>query len=169
VHSSDKNWKWPLFDRCCSWKSHSKFAIPCCLSWSADGTSKARASGIREHLVLFNIFYICVVLGLAVSGEEVSFDNCTHGLVKNLFSKEEITIDKIVVKLREKDNVNNYSRLYIFLVFLVFYFPCTSRIVSTFPFSLLDNLESLHLWNWGEAVHSLMVKTLDRAFHLFRN
>jgi len=50
-----------------------------------------------------------------------------------------------------------------------FYFPCISRTVSTFPFSLLDNLESLHLWNWGEVVHSLMVKSLDRASHQFRN
>jgi len=126
---------------------------------------ESKSFSIREHLVPFNLFDVCVVLGLAVRGEEVCFDTCTPGLVNNLFGGEEITIEKIVVKLREEDNVHNYCKLYILLVFTVFYFSRTSRTVSTFPFSLLDNLESLHLWNWGEVVHSLLVKSLDRASH----
>jgi len=97
---------------------------------------------IKEHLVPFNLFDVCVVLGLGVSGE-VSFDNCTTGLVNHLFGEEEITIEKIVVKLGEGDNVHNYCSVYILLIFLIFHFPRTSRIVSIFPFSLLDNLESL--------------------------
>ena len=88
----------------------------------------------------FNIFDVCVVLGLSVRGQDVSFDSCTAGLVNNLFDNEDITIEKIVLKLQEEDNVDNYCRLYILLVFSVFYFPRTSRTVTTFPFSLLDNL-----------------------------
>jgi len=107
-------------------------------------------------------------LGLGVIGHEVTFDNCTPGLVNHLFGEEEITIEKIVVKLGEEHNVHNYCRLYILLVFSAFYFPRTSRTVSTFPSSLIDNLESLHLWNWGETVHCLLVKSLDHASHLFR-
>jgi len=84
-----------------------------------------------------------------------------------LFGNEEITIEKIVLKLQEEDNVDNYCRLCILLVFSVFYFPRTSRIVTTFPFSLLDNLQSIHMWNWCEVVHSLIVKSLDRAFTQF--
>jgi len=113
--------------------------------------------------VSFNIIDVCVVLGFPVRGQKICFDSCTAGLVNNLFSNKEITIEKIVLKLQEEDNVVNYCRLYILLVFLVFYFPRTSRTVTTFPFSLLDNLRSLHLWNWCEAVHSLLVKSLDRV------
>jgi len=40
-------------------------------------------------------------------------------------------------------------------------------IVSYFPFSLLDNLATLNLRNWGEAIHSLLVKNLDWASYLF--
>ena len=132
--------------------------------WSADNKSFR----IREHLVPFNIFDVCVVLGLSVRRQDVSFDSCIVGLVNNLFNNEDITIEKIVIKLQEEDNVDNYCRLYILLLFSVFYFPRTSRTVTTFPFSLLDNLQSLHLWNWCEAVHSLLVKSLDRASTQFR-
>jgi len=127
-----------------------------------------RSFRIREHLVPFNFFDVCVVLGFSVRGEKVCFDSCTNRLVNNLFGNEDITIEKIVLKLEEEDNVDNYYRLYILLLFSVFYFPRTSRTVSTFPFTLLDNLQSLHMWNWCEAVHSLLVRSLDRASSQFR-
>ena len=58
-----------------------------------------------------------IVLRLGVSGEHVSFDNCTLRLVNHLFGEEDIRIKKIVSKLGEEDNVHNYCRLYILLVF----------------------------------------------------
>ena len=76
--------------------------------WSADNKSFR----IREHLVPFKIFDVCVVLGLSVRGQDVSFDSCTAGLVNNLFDNEDITIKKIFLKLQEEDNVDNYCRLY---------------------------------------------------------
>jgi len=132
--------------------------------WSVENKSFR----IREHLVSFNFFYVYVVLGFSVREEKVCFDSCTTGLVNNLFGNEDITIEKIVLKLEEEDNVDNYCRLYILLLFSVFYFPRTFRTVTTFPFRLLDNLQSLHRWNWCEAVHSLLVKSLDRASTQFR-
>jgi len=130
--------------------------------WSVENKS------FRISEVPFNLFDVCVVLGLAVRGQQVYFDSCTPGLVNNLFGEEEITIEKIVLKLQEEDNVDIYCRLYILLIFSVFYFPHTSGIVTTFPFGLLDNLQSLKLWNWGEVAHSLLVKSLDRASIQFR-
>jgi len=112
---------------------------------------------IREHLVPFSLFDVCVVLGLDTSGQEVSIDDCTPGLVNELFGREDIIIDKIVLKLDEEENVHNYVRLYILFLLAVIYFPRTSRTISSFSFILLDNLESLHLWNWGKAVHSYLV------------
>jgi len=128
---------------------------------------KSKSFRIREHLVPFNPFDVCVVLGLVVRGE-VCFDNCTPGSVNNLFGEEYITIEKILEKSMKEENVHNYYRLYILFVFAVF-FSRTSRTISTFPFSLLDDLESLHLWNWGEVIHFLLVKGLDRASHQFCN
>jgi len=109
----------------------------------------------------------CVVLGLGIIGEQVNLDNSTPGLVNDLFGQEDITVEKILLKLDEEDNVDDYGKLYILLLFAVFYFPRTSRIVNLFPFNLLYNLECLHMWNWGEAVHSYLVKTLDQDSHLF--
>jgi len=86
--------------------------------WSVE----SKSFRIGEHLVPFNLFYVCAMLGLAVRGEEVCFDICTPGLVNDLFGEEEITIEKIVAKLREEDNVHNYSKLYILLVFAIFLF-----------------------------------------------
>jgi len=123
---------------------------------------------IREHLVPFSLLDVCVVLGLDITGEQVNLDDSTPGLVNDLFGQEDITVEKILLKLDEEDSVDNYYRLYILLLFAVFYFPRTSRTVCSFPFNLLDNLECLHMWNWGEAVHSYLVKTLDRASHIFR-
>jgi len=108
-------------------------------------------------------------LGLDIIGEQVNLDDSTPGLVNDLFGQEDITVEKILLKLDEEDHVGNYCRLYILFLFVVFYFPRTSRIVSSFPFNLLDNLECLHMWNWGEVVHNYLVKTLDRASHLFRH
>jgi len=63
---------------------------------------------IREHLVPFSLFDVCVVLGLGVSRQEVTFDDYTPRLVNDLFGEEDITIDKIALKLDEEDNVHNY-------------------------------------------------------------
>ena len=70
--------------------------------WSVENKSFR----IREHLVPFNVFDVCVVLDFSVR--------------VNLFGNEEIIIEKIVLKLQEEDNVDNYCRLYILLMFSVF-------------------------------------------------
>ena len=68
----------------------------------------------------FNVFDVCVILDFSVRGQQVCFDSCAAGLVNNPFGNEEIIIEKIVLKLQEEDNVDNYCRLYILLVFSVF-------------------------------------------------
>jgi len=71
-------------------------------------SNQSKSFRIREHLIPFNVLDVCVELGLDVSGEQVSFDNCTLGLVNHLFGEEDITTNKIVLKLGEEDNVHNY-------------------------------------------------------------
>ena len=51
----------------------------------------------QEAFGAFNIFDVCVVLGLSVRRQDVSFDSCIAGLVNNLFDNKDITIEKIVL------------------------------------------------------------------------
>ena len=52
------------------------------------------------------------------------------------------------------------------LAFAVFYFSRTSRTVCTYPFYLLDNLEDLNVYNWGGAVLSMLMSSLDRCSYV---
>ena len=81
----------------------------------------------------------CIVLNLGVIREPVRFDDCTAGLVNDLFDDEDIRIRRIVLKLgegrmNEEDSVHNYCTAYIVFAIFFFYFAHTSR---TLIFSLL--------------------------------
>ena len=132
---------------------------------------------IREFLVLLSGLDVCMSLGLGITGEEVIFYDNNIGLVTNLFNGQDITVLGILEKLNDrkinvKKHVDDFCRLYILLAFVVFYFPRTSRTVSTYPFNLLDSLEDLNVYNWGGAVLSMLISSLDRcsySFHQQRN
>jgi len=87
-------------------------------------------------------------------GEEVNLEDGVPGLVNQLFEDNDISVSIIVAKLNDntlnrEENVDDYYRLYILLAFATFYFPRSYRIISTFPFVCLDNLQNLHIYNWG--------------------
>ena len=131
--------------------------------WSAEHQSFR----VRQHLVPFSPYDVCITLGLGISGINVELQDDEGGIVKKLFGGEDTTIASIVKKLNDtklrKKDVDVLCRLYILLGFVVFYFPRTSRSFLSFPFSLLDNLDSLSMYNWGEAAHGLPVSSLGRA------
>ena len=56
---------------------------------------------IREHLVPFNVFDVCIVLGLGVIKESVRLEDGSVRLVKNLFNDKDTTISRTVLKLSE--------------------------------------------------------------------
>jgi len=69
-------------------------------------------------------------------------------------------------KYESKKNLDEFCRLYILLAFAIFYFPRTSRTVCTYLFYLLDNLEDLNVYNWGGAVLSMLMSSLDRCSYV---
>jgi len=117
----------------------------------------------------FNVFYVCIVLGLSVIWKPIRFDDCTVGLVNDLFDDEDITIRRIVLKLgesrmNEEDNVHHYCRLYIMLVFAVFYISRTSRTICSLPSSLLDSSDMLNLWNCGGSLAFFICEEFRSSF-----
>jgi len=90
-------------------------------------------------------------------------------LLKKLFGDEDITIASIVKKLndtkiRRKKKMLMYSVDCIYCLDLLFsIFRKHLGLSLVFRFFLLDNLDSLNMYNWGEAVHGLLVSSLGRA------
>ena len=129
---------------------------------------------IREYLVPFSVFDVCLHLGLGVVGEEVNFEHCAPGVVNKLFHDNDITVNNILAKLRDitvnrEENVDDFCRLYILLAFCTFYFPRSSRTITTVPFACLDNLDNLYIYNWGAVVYGFLVQSLNRASELYNH
>jgi len=83
---------------------------------------------IREFLVPFSLFDVCMTLGLGVTGEEVTLEYGDSAFMNRLFNGSEITANFVLAKLRDSDvkkdeNVEDFCRLYIILALGTFYFP----------------------------------------------
>ena len=129
---------------------------------------------IREYLVPFSVFYVCLYLGLGVVGEEVNFEHYAPGVVKKLFQDNDITVNTILAKLRDitvnrEENVDDFCRLYILLAFCTFYFPRSSRTITIVLFFYLDNLDNLYIYNWGTAIYGFLVQSLNRASEMYNH
>jgi len=107
----------------------------------------------RENLVPLSLMDIHVGLRLRVGGEALNLEDDTEGLVNELFDGEEINVRSIMKKMtdekfRMRENVDDFCMLYL-LLSLVFYFPRSYKNFCSFPFRVLDNLDALHVYNWG--------------------
>ena len=84
--------------------------------------------------------------------------------------EDKIVIDETIIEIIQSlvesdfDQVDNVCRLYIFVCFVVLYFPTNSKTISNIPCSVLDDIDGLSNYNWGKAVHSYLVKILSRDF-----
>ena len=99
----------------------------------------------------------------------LNYKTMKMALLKKLFGDEDITIASIVKKLndtkiRRKKKMLMYSVDCIYCLDLLFsIFRKHLGLSLVFRFFLLDNLDSLNMYNWGEAVHGLLVSSLGRA------
>ncbi|XP_052735528.1 uncharacterized protein LOC128197514 [Vigna angularis] len=133
-----------------------------------------KAFRIRENLVPFRVDEVCFFLGLPNVGESVNLENDVGGIVNDLFKDEDITILSIMEKMKHKTfkskrSVDMFCRLYILLGFGAFYFPRNSNVINSVPFSKLDNINDLNIYNWGDAVHGLIVSSLNRACNKYNS
>lgn len=121
---------------------------------------------VKSRVVPFTTLDVCVALGLPIVGQPVSLDDNEYCHVKSLFNGESVTIERIIQMLTILNNdhdIEDFCRIYILLTFAVFYFPRTTATVSSIPFKLLDNLDSLHMYNWGFAVYEYLAGSLSHA------
>ncbi|XP_017438124.1 uncharacterized protein LOC108344169 [Vigna angularis] len=81
------------------------------------------------------------LISLPSVGESVNLESDVGGIVNDLFKDEDITI----------------------FSFGAFYFPRNSNVINSVPFSKLDNINDLNIYNWGDDVHGLIVSSLNRA------
>lgn len=124
--------------------------------------------GIRvgNRLISFSKLDVCFGLGLRIVGDPVFDDDRVDSRVKQLFDGEVINMPCIVKKmgdLTSDEFVEDFCRLYLLLAFATFYFPQTTRTINTLPFSLLDDLDSLHRYDWGGKVYNNLVGSLNRT------
>jgi len=127
---------------------------------------------IREFLVPFSPFDVCITLGLRVTGEKVTLEYGDAPLMNSLFNGSEITINLVLAKLCDPDvnkdeNVEDFCRLYIILAPGTFYFPQSSITINALPFHLLQNVHNLNMYNWGAAVHNFLIQSLNRGAVLY--
>ncbi|XP_057422419.1 protein MAINTENANCE OF MERISTEMS-like [Lotus japonicus] len=130
--------------------------------WSPDG------GGFRvgTRVIHFTPLDVCFALGLCISGEPVERNEEAESQTRALFVDDRITLEVIYENLElcmNEGRVDDFCRLYIILAFADFYFPNTSDFVNMSMFRLLDELDSLHRYNWGMAVHDNLVFSLNRA------
>ncbi|XP_052728105.1 uncharacterized protein LOC108347345 [Vigna angularis] len=133
-----------------------------------------KAFRIRENLVPFRVDEVCFFLGLPNVGESVNLENDVGGIVNDLFKDDDITILSIMEKMKHKTfkskrSVDMFCRLYILLGFGAFYFPRNSNVINSVPFSKLDNINDLNIYNWGDVVHGLIVSSLNRACNKYNS
>jgi len=124
---------------------------------------------VMQRSIPFTCADNCKCLGLGVVRLDVDFDKNVCGVVGSLLKDKLITVENVIEMIKsvvesDSDDVDNVCRLYIFVCFVVLYFPRNSKIVSNILCSVLDNIDELSNYNWDKVVHSYLVKSLSRAF-----
>jgi len=121
----------------------------------------------------FKVVDVCFVLGLRVVGEQLCLEDDGGGLVNKVFGGEDIKINILLEKSRDKvyrkKNVDEFCRLCIHILLYVFFLPRTSRTFSLFPFNVLYNLDALNAYNWDSVVYDLIISSLTRSSEVYNN
>ena len=128
---------------------------------------------VMQHVVPLRCVDVCMCLGLSIVGDVVKFDDKICREVGSLFDGEAVTINTITKKIKsmassnEVDDVDGVCRLYIFMCFVVLFFPTTSSRIRALPFKLLDNIASLSNYNWGGAVYTFLINAISRSYEVY--
>lgn len=123
---------------------------------------------VCQRLVPFNPVDVFMATGLDLGGLDVPFDECVVGLLGDMFNPSTTTKEDLIdmfdlIVTDEAIDVDVVCRLYIFICLVTFYFPKKSIHVCNMPCSVLDDLDSLCLYDWGSAVHQNLVQNLHKC------
>ncbi|GAU21334.1 hypothetical protein TSUD_189200 [Trifolium subterraneum] len=116
--------------------------------------------------VAFTPVDVCFALGLQTVGITVPLQDKSDCHVKSLFNGKDITVDSMLEKLKDlnrEEDVEDFCKVYILFALFALYFPRKSTNVCNVPFSLLDDLNMLDTYNWGQAVYDFLVDSITKA------
>lgn len=123
---------------------------------------------IQNKVVPFTPLDVCLALGLRIVGENVSFERNAEDecITKKLFQGKQITASTIfeqMEKYKADEQVEDFCRLYVLLGFAEIYFPNSKHTVHGALLRILDDIDSLHEYNWGVVVYDVLVDSLSHA------
>ncbi|QCD90005.1 uncharacterized protein LOC114174508 [Vigna unguiculata] len=123
---------------------------------------------IGREVVEFNLLDVCLGLGLRVLGEKIDIsDDDEDSDCRKLFSSGKVHVKRIYEFLLEYDNdggsIELFTSLYILLGIYEFLLPNRDEIVFPKIFKLVDDLQSIGKYNWGNLVYDYLVGSLCSA------
>ena len=123
---------------------------------------------IGREVVEFNLLDVCLGLGLRVLGEKIDIsDDDEDNDCRKLFSSGKVHVKRIYEFLLEYDNdggsIELFTSLYILLGISEFLLPNRDGIVFPKIFKLVDDLQSIGKYNWGNLVYDYLVGSLCSA------
>ncbi|XP_022632840.1 uncharacterized protein LOC111240965 [Vigna radiata var. radiata] len=123
---------------------------------------------LSHQLVPFTVLDVFMTTGLGIGGLEVPFDECIEGLVGEMFNRKSTSLNDLVevfnaIVVDKNTDIDVVCRLYIFVCLVVFFFPRKSKVVANMPSRVLDDLDSLCLYDWATGVHKHLVDSLNKG------
>lgn len=124
----------------------------------------SRGFKVRGMVIPFTPADVCLALGLPATGDPVVGAEEDQCYTFSMFEGAEVTTEVILNNmLMLRDDTGDFCRAYILLAFGEFYFPRTVRLIFTDYARLLDDLGSMHSYNWARAVYDYLVDSLSRV------
>ena len=123
---------------------------------------------IGREVVEFILLDVCLGLGLRVLGEKIDIsDDDEDSDCRKLFCSGKVDVKTIYEFLLEYDNdggsIELFTSLYILLGISEFLLPNRNEIVFPKIFKLVDDLQSIGKYNWGNLVYDYLVGSLCSA------
>ncbi|KAK9278238.1 hypothetical protein L1049_027800 [Liquidambar formosana] len=123
---------------------------------------------LKDKLVRFTQHDVACILGLRVGGTRVRvFEDYGSSqldtILRSFFPNQTLTRRFISQLISPCASNDDFVRMYIALAFTFFLFPLPSRGIHRHFFRLLDKLDDLSEYGWGEAVYVFLVDGIRDA------
>ncbi|WVY97280.1 hypothetical protein V8G54_029431 [Vigna mungo] len=109
---------------------------------------------LSHELVPFTVLDVFMTTGFGIGGLEVPFDECIEGLVGEMFNRKSTSLSDLVevfnvIVVDKNTDIDVVCR--------------KSKVVANMPSRVLDDLDSLCLYDWATGVHKHLVDNLNKG------
>ncbi|WVY96208.1 hypothetical protein V8G54_028359 [Vigna mungo] len=109
---------------------------------------------LSHELVPFTVLDVFMTTGFGIGGLEVPFDECIEGLVGEMFNRKSTSLSDLVevfnvIVVYKNTDIDVVCR--------------KSKVVTNMPSRVLDDLDSLCLYDWATGVHKHLVDNLNKG------